>query len=103
MCHRDQFQLAVEHAKHVVALEVYAFHVTAHLLVAGGMAEAQVTVAYVESEQVSDDVLAVARANFADLHHRGRPARRLLRRSNRRAVKERFVALFHGAKYKGLP
>src|SRR5258706_161834 len=50
--HGDQLEPAVVDAEDVIALEVELHGIAADLLVAGGIAEAQVAVAFIELEQM---------------------------------------------------
>ena len=70
--HGDELQAAVVNAKNFVALEVELLGVAADLLVAGGIAKAQIAVCRLQLQQVLGDPLPVGGAQGTDRNHHGR-------------------------------
>jgi hypothetical protein len=58
--HRDQLEAAIEDAEHLVAREIDLGRVAGNLLVAGCIAEAQVSVGLVQLQQMGFDAGAMA-------------------------------------------
>ena len=71
MGHRDQVEPAVVDAEQLVAFEVEAVDIALDLLVGGCVAETQVAVVRLESEQMLRNAVALARADRTDRHHDG--------------------------------
>ena len=76
MGHRDQRQFAVEDAEHLVTIKVDRQRVTLDLLVGSRIAETQITVMFIQAQQMLGDTVPVSLGQRANRDPGGDPFQR---------------------------
>ena len=115
MGHGNQFQAPVVNAENFVPLKIELLGIAANLFIIGRIAKAQITVRWLQQQQVLRDALAVGGAQGTDgNHNRGLDRRGIVRsrpppgsvQQVLARIPRSFQPVFgidHGVQYKGYP